>query len=142
MVIEDMMWFCCGHHVQDGLLVLSGCCDFLLVSGGMALNRHGSQPAWPSHGMALNRHGPQPANSRFATIPDHSSRVYDFLLVFLCLNRPVLQPACASTGLCLNRPCASTGLCLNRPVLEPALCLNRPVLEPSLYLLLRLFLNR
>jgi len=53
MVIEIMMWFCCGHDVQDGLLVLSGCCDFLLVSG--------SQPAWLSNGLGLNRHGVQPA---------------------------------------------------------------------------------
>jgi len=80
MVIEIMMWFCCGHHIQDGLLVLSGCRDFLLVSGsqlalglnrpvvepvwlsnGMALNRRGPQPAWPSIGVALNWPGPQPA---------------------------------------------------------------------------------
>ena len=34
MVIEIMMWFCCGHHVQDGL-----------------------KPAWPSTGLVLYRPG-------------------------------------------------------------------------------------
>ena len=53
------MWFCCGHHVQDGLLVLCGCCDFLLVFLGF--NRPGVQPAWGSTGLALNRPGVEPA---------------------------------------------------------------------------------
>ena len=91
MVIEIMMWFCCGHHVQDGLLVLSGCCDFLLVSGsqtawpltGMALNRHGPQPAWPSTGLALNRPGPQPAWPCTTNIlTTHSTRFFLFFSLF------------------------------------------------------------
>jgi len=74
MVIENMMWFCCGHHVQDG------------------------QPVWLSTSIQLH------PISRFATIPHNTNRVYDFLLVFLCFNRPRVEPVWLSNGVALNRP--------------------------------------
>ena len=55
MVIEILMWFCCGHqHVGT-------------TTSTQVLYRHGIQ----LHPL-----------SRFATIPDLAGRVYDFLLVF------------------------------------------------------------
>jgi len=65
MVIENMMWFCCGHHVQDSETWSSTCLalNHHLVWGwtGLGLNRCGSQTAWLSTSLVLNRHGLVPA---------------------------------------------------------------------------------
>jgi len=58
----------------------------------------GLQPVWLSTIIQLH------TISRFATIPDHSSRVYDLLLVFLWLYQYGAVPAWGCIGLGLYRP--------------------------------------
>ena len=108
----------CSHLIN----VSQGLISVLQIATGL-------KPTWCCTGLGLYRpgctglvqyrHGIQlHPLSHFATIPDHSSRVYDFLLVFSpcrCTRLPVYPPTGQPTDMVSTQP-----FCLTTRSLQPS----------------------